>query len=142
MSAVKNRKTGLEEFLGGLAIFAICTTLFALNMVHSWIIVMVGIFVGAMPMVRGLQRIGRERANKQLSLERSQEDRALAVEQAILKQASRNNGVVTPTMVALSANVPLESADEALQSMAARGYAEMNIRSNGTIEYLVTDFKR
>jgi len=140
MSATKYRRTGLEEFLGGLGIFAVCVVLVALHVLNGWIMI-VGVILGALPMVRGLKRLGRDRENRQLFADRVVEDQSLSTQRAILQLASRNGGVVTPAMVVLSANVSLENVDRALQDMAAKGYAEMNIRSNGIIEYVITEFR-
>jgi len=139
MSAAKNRRSGWEDFLGGLGVFAICSVLFGLHILGPWIVV-IGVFLGAFPMIRGLKKIGRERQAVAQGRTESLEDHNQAAQRAILRQASKNGGVVTPASVAMASDLPIDVIDQTLQNLAARGYAEMNIRSNGTIEYLISEF--
>lgn len=146
MSAKRYRKTGLEQFAGGLGVFVVCCVLVGLHFVPGWVLVF-GVFLGALPMVKGFVRIAGERRERiedgrrdRDRLESRQRSSGLAAQQAILRQASRNGGVVTPGAVAMAADLPIELVDQTLQSMAARGIAVMNVRANGAIEYLISEF--
>jgi hypothetical protein len=140
MANWKHRKSGLEEFIGGLGIFAVCALLFAFHVAPGWIF-FPGLFMGAFPMVKGLRLMVRERENRRLEIQEKGEARERSTQRAVLEIASRNRGVVTPVALAMSANMAIEQADSFLQDMAARGYAEMNVRDNGTIEYVINEFR-
>lgn len=138
MGSWKRRKSGIEEFVGGAGIFGVCVALTVLHIGPGWLL-LVGIFLGAFPMVKGLRLIVREREERQLETRETQENRVRLAQQAALQVASRNRGVVTPATLALASSLAIDEADRCLQDMAARGYAEMNLRDNGTIEYLIRD---
>jgi hypothetical protein len=138
MANWKRRKSGLEEFIGGAGIFGVCLALFILHIGPGWLLA-VGLFLGALPMVKGMRLMVREREDRKIENRETQEHRARDAQRAALQVASRNRGVVTPATLALAANLPIDEADRCLQDMAARGYAEMNLRDNGTIEYLFRD---
>jgi hypothetical protein len=63
-----------------------------------------------------------------------------SLEHAILRSAKANNGMVTPSDVALEADVTLDEAREQLESLAKKGFAEMRIRKSGIIVYCFPDF--
>ena len=136
----KQRKSGFEEFIGGLAVFAICIGLFIFHVGPGWLVFM-GLFMGGFPMVKGLRHMVRDRENRRIEAREQTEGRDRSTQRAVLEIASRNRGVVTPVALALSANVAIEQADKFLQDMAARGYAEMNVRDSGTIEYVISEFR-
>lgn len=62
------------------------------------------------------------------------------LERAILTAAKEAKGRVTPTIIALNTSVSLENAEKALEDMVRRGYASMDIRDNGTVEYVFSEF--
>lgn len=136
----KHRKSGFEELVGGLGVFGICLALFILHIGPGWLLG-IGIFMGVFPMIKGLRLIVRERENRRIEDRERGASRERSTQRAVLELASRNRGVVTPVALALSANVAIEEADKFLQDMAARGYAEMNLRENGTIEYIINEFR-
>ncbi len=63
-------------------------------------------------------------------------------ERLILKCAKENRGVLTPALAAVETELTITIAAKILESMAQRGYASMEIRSNGGIEYHFPDFKQ
>jgi len=61
------------------------------------------------------------------------------VEQVILRLARQNRGVITPTEVALEANIPLEDAKKALETLVSQGFAELRVRKSGTLVYTLPE---
>ncbi|RKX77180.1 MAG: hypothetical protein DRP87_09900 [Spirochaetes bacterium] len=64
-----------------------------------------------------------------------------SIERVILKTAKKNNGVVTPTEIALEADIPIEKAKKYLDKLAESGYAEMRVSKNGIIAYVFPELK-
>jgi predicted transcriptional regulator len=62
-----------------------------------------------------------------------------SVEQVILKLAKRNKGILTPTEVALEANIPIEAAKKDLEALVSQGFAEIRVRRSGTIVYTLPE---
>lgn len=62
-----------------------------------------------------------------------------SVERSILKIAKENKGVLTPTEVALSANIPMEEAKKHLDAMVSKGFAELRIRRSGSLVYTIPE---
>ena len=129
---------GLEELIGGIGILALCGTLFAIHLAPGWVM-FIGVFFGGLPAIKGARRMVRDRERRQVEDRQDREERNAHIQRSILKTARQNRGVVTPSLVSLEANIPIVEADAALQDMAARGYAELNIRENGTLEYRFPD---
>jgi TM2 domain-containing membrane protein YozV len=63
-----------------------------------------------------------------------------SIERVILKTAKNNNGVITPSEVALEGDIPIEEARKYLEKIAAKGFAEMKITTNGVIVYRFPEF--
>ncbi len=63
-----------------------------------------------------------------------------SIEHAILRAAKKNSGIVTPSDIALEAEVSLEEAKTQLERLAKNGFAEMRIRKSGVIVYCFPDF--
>ena len=61
------------------------------------------------------------------------------VERVILKLAKSNKGILTASELALSANIPMEEAKNALEAMVNKGFAELRVRQSGTIVYAIPD---
>lgn len=64
-----------------------------------------------------------------------------SVEQVVLHSARQNNGVVTPTDVALAAGVPLDEARRVLEQLANKGFAEVRVKTSGLLVYVIPDFE-
>jgi len=62
------------------------------------------------------------------------------LERIVLKTAERNGGVVTPTKVALAADIGLDEARGFLEKLSSKGFAEMRIRRSGAIVYCFPEF--
>lgn len=64
------------------------------------------------------------------------------IEQAILKTAKKNNGVVTPSEVALNGGFDLDEAKKALEKLVSKGYAEIRVKKTGTYVYFFSEFSK
>ena len=98
------------------------------------------VFAGLVPAIRGSVRFfsaQRLPGKKRRELPKVDTD---TIERAILSTARNEKGRVTPAIVALGANVSLEKAEKALEDMAKRGYTTMEVRDNGTVEYVFPEF--
>ncbi|MDR2069135.1 MAG: NINE protein [Spirochaetaceae bacterium] len=62
-----------------------------------------------------------------------------STERIILKLAKQNKGILTPTEVALEANIPIEEAKKYLEALVSKGFAEIRVRKSGTIVYTLPE---
>jgi len=110
---------------------------------NGWLWLIPLTFLGLMPIGRGLSRLARSykiRQKRRKEFPRPRQ-KANEDEQAILKTASNNNGIVTPAQVVLSStSLSMEQAEKKLQEMVKKGYASMEVNEKGTIEYHFTEF--
>ena len=60
-------------------------------------------------------------------------------EQAILKLAKENKGILTISDVAMCAGIPMEESKKLLDSMMSKGFAELRVRKSGTLVYVIPD---
>ncbi|MDR2110695.1 MAG: TM2 domain-containing protein [Spirochaetaceae bacterium] len=60
-------------------------------------------------------------------------------EQVILKLAKQNKGILTPSEVALEANISIEEAKNQLEALVSKGFAEIRVRKSGTIVYTLPE---
>jgi hypothetical protein len=58
----------------------------------------------------------------------------------ILKLAKENKGILTVSDVALGAEISMDEAKKQLDDFAAKGFAELRTRSNGSQVYIIRDF--
>jgi hypothetical protein len=63
-----------------------------------------------------------------------------SLERSILKVAKENRGVFTVSEVALAADVGLEEAKKALDTLVDKGFAELRVRKSGTLVYTLPEF--
>lgn len=62
-----------------------------------------------------------------------------SVERMILKLAKQNKGILTPTEVALGANISIEEAKKHLETLVSKGFAEIRVRKSGAIVYTLPE---
>jgi TM2 domain-containing membrane protein YozV/predicted transcriptional regulator len=62
-----------------------------------------------------------------------------SVERVILRLARENKGVLTPSQVALAANISLEDARKNLDALVSKGFAELRVRKTGVLVYTIPD---
>ncbi|MBN1648366.1 MAG: TM2 domain-containing protein [Spirochaetales bacterium] len=63
-----------------------------------------------------------------------------AMEQIILGVARKNEGVVTPSELALEAGMSIDQSKKALDTLTSKGFADMRVTKTGTIIYYFADF--
>ncbi|MDR1971725.1 MAG: TM2 domain-containing protein [Treponema sp.] len=63
-----------------------------------------------------------------------------SLERSILRQAKEHRGILTVSEVALAADVPLEGAKKALDTLVSKGFAELRVRKSGTLVYTLPEF--
>jgi hypothetical protein len=103
---------------------------------HGWFFIFPLVFAGLLPMIDGISKLGRWRRGRELDYKPARQ----SVEKQILLVAKQNKGRVTPALVALHVDLPLEKVEKTLSDMAKKGFVEMHVTSNGRIEYLFHDF--
>jgi predicted transcriptional regulator len=62
-----------------------------------------------------------------------------SVERVILRTAKHNKGIVTASEIALEANISMEDAKKALDTLVNKGFAEIRVRKSGTIVYTLPE---
>jgi len=62
-----------------------------------------------------------------------------SVERAILRLAKANNGILSASELALSANISVEEAKRDLDAMVSKGFAELRVRQSGALVYTIPD---
>ncbi len=64
------------------------------------------------------------------------------LERVILKVAKKNNGIVTPSEVALDGGFDLDEAKRALEKLVSNGYAEIRVKKSGMYVYFFHEFSK
>ena len=73
--------------------------------------------------------------------DRSDKGRRHPLEQVILQTAKRNNGVATPSEVALESERSLDEVKSALEKLVEKNYAELRVsKKNGGLVYFFSEF--
>ena len=62
-----------------------------------------------------------------------------SIERIILREAKDNKGIITPSGVALAANISIEEAKKYLDTLVSKGFAELRVRKSGGIVYTIPD---
>jgi len=60
-------------------------------------------------------------------------------EHAILKLAEKNKGVITVSDVALALDISMDEAKKLLDTLVAKNFAELRIRTSGSLVYVILD---
>ena len=140
------RKSGLERIVGGLTSGAVIWGLWYFHLLPGAVLVVLGVLFGVFPVLSGIRRVVKEiedrRQQKYEALEgrRTQElERQDSLEKTVLKIAKKRGGVVSAALVVLESDLKLNEAEKVLESLAARGYAEMRVKENGSIDFRFHD---
>jgi hypothetical protein len=148
----RGRRTPVESLVMGLAMGGamLAWWAFAPGARDSWWLLPGAIFMGIMPVARGIsgivaQRsaIAREREAQRLSgggADREARKGPASVERAILRLASERGGRLTPALVVLGSQLSIQEAERALDELAKKGHAAMRIRDDGRVEYEFSEF--
>lgn len=142
------RKSGLERIVGGLATGAVFYGLWYFHVLPlpvGWILFL-GVVFGVLPVLTGLRHLAREISDRSQARREALEGRKIqeterrdSLEKTVLQIAKDRRGIVTPALVVLHSDLQLAEAEKVLGDLAARGYAEMRIKDNGTIDYVFHD---
>lgn len=142
------RKSGLERIVGGLTTGAALYGLWFFHILpipFGWFIFL-GVVFGVVPVLTGFRRVAREITDGQRAKREAIEgqkaqvvERKDSLEKTVLQIAKERRGVVTPALVVLHSDLQLAEAEKVLGDLSARGYAEMRIKDNGTIDYVFHD---
>jgi hypothetical protein len=127
-----------DEFISGLTMTIAFGALWIFLGSGFWVFPMV--FAGVIPLVRGGFRYFSGRKLPEKRRRQLLEEKTVNVERAILSVAKEEKGRITPALVALNSNASLEDAQNALEEMVKHGYASMDVRDNGTVEYVFHEF--
>lgn len=65
-----------------------------------------------------------------------------ALETSILRLARANNGTLTPSILAMEADIKIDKAKEALEKMVSKHVAEIRVTRSGTLCYCFPEFVR
>jgi TM2 domain-containing membrane protein YozV/predicted transcriptional regulator len=60
-------------------------------------------------------------------------------ERIILRLAKENKGILTPSELALSANLSIDESKKALDALVSKGFAEIRVRKSGTLVYTIPE---
>ena len=62
-----------------------------------------------------------------------------SIERVILREARENKGIITPTGIALAANISIEESKKYLDALVSKGFAELRVRKSGGLVYTIPD---
>jgi len=60
-------------------------------------------------------------------------------EQALLRLAKENKGILTVSELALEAQIPIDEAKQYLETLVSKGIAELRVRKTGSLVYVIPD---
>jgi hypothetical protein len=122
------------SIITSLVVLAVCVVMFARS--QSWFVFFPALFFAIFPLKNAITRILN---GKKLRQELSQNEE-MRNQKTVLRIAKENKGIVTPTLVAMNSDLSIEQADLLLQSITKKGFADMQIRESGKIEYEFREF--
>jgi hypothetical protein len=104
----------------------------------GWFFIFPMIFAGVLPLVNGLVALPREKrpGTKSTVAAASVASR----ERQVLQAARDEQGIITPTVVALKTDLSIQEAETMLEEMARKGYALMRVTDSGRVEYEFPEF--
>lgn len=105
---------------------------------NFWILPLV--FAGLIPSIRGGVRLFTNRSLPRRKSRTLADNRTETLERLVLTAAKNERGRVTPAKVTLNSDISLEKAQQILEDLVKRGYAGMEVRDNGTVEYVFPEF--
>ncbi len=63
-----------------------------------------------------------------------------SIEYIILRTAKKNNGIATPSEVALEGRITTDEAKRYLEQLASKGYADVRVTKSGLVVYVFPEF--
>jgi hypothetical protein len=142
----RKRRSAEASITSGL-IFTVAFGLAGI-LTQQWWFIFPLVFAGILPLAEGLRRLRRERLKSRgrVVVEWTEEEpqallSSAAAEKQVLLAAKEEKGIVTPALVALKTELTIQEAEKLLEEMARKGYAVMNVRDDGRIEYEFPEFR-
>lgn len=121
--------------LGGIAfgglVGVVVALLAAALSLSAWVGLGIGVAVGGLASLTAILLLSASRRLRARGLEAKDS----ATEQAILAMAASRKGVVTTVEVAHNLQLPLRDADRLLSSMSEEGRAQLEVNSDGLLQY-------
>ena len=102
----------------------------------GWILVA----LGAGSLIKGLTRLA-SKSKKLIDSKPNAKKRRLEMENKVLRAAKSSGGQLTIARTALFIDAPIEETEAVLNSLAARGHANVEVSSEGQILYQFPDFE-
>ena len=130
----RRRKSGEASLSSGIAFTIIFGAIYLAN--GSWIWLFPLCFIGIIPVVEGIRRIVVNRRQPKIESAHTESSN----EKEVLRIAKNEKGKVTPAVVALNTDLSLEDSQKILEKMVQKGYASMQVTSEGRIEYEFPEF--
>ncbi|MEA1912002.1 MAG: TM2 domain-containing protein [Spirochaetota bacterium] len=65
-----------------------------------------------------------------------------SLERVILKTAKNNQGIVTPSEVAVESGLSIDQAKRALEKLVSNGHADIRVSKNGNMVYFFQEFSK
>jgi hypothetical protein len=131
----KDRNTNPgRSIITSLVVLGVCVAMFIRT--QSWVVFFPALFFAIFPLMDAFKRIFNSKKIRQ-ELSQTEEQRN---QKTVLRIAKENKGIVTPTLVAMNSDLSIEQADQFLQSLTKKGFADMRVRDSGKIEYEFLEF--
>jgi hypothetical protein len=141
----REQKRPAEMLASGIGLTAAFAAIWAFAGHPAWAI-FVAVFAGVLPACKGISGLIAERAERAAIEDRAEPRRldakgaAARDEKAILRIARDAGGRVTPSLVALESDMSVDQAEKALDELAKKGHASMQVREDGRVEYEFSEF--
>jgi hypothetical protein len=140
MHRYHRRKKSAEASLTSGIVFTVAFGIaWAVMGPKGWFFVFPLMFAGVLPMIEGIRRLSAARRSRP-EISGAKKTGAFSAEKQILLAAKEENGVVTPALIALKTDLSIQEAEKKLEEMAQNGYAMMQVRESGRIEYEFPEF--
>ena len=106
-----------------------------------WFLIFPLVFAGLLPLARGAGKLLEEQDQNRIEPRKpprplKRDDR----ERLILKSAKTHDGRVSPTLIAVETDMTIAQAEKILTELVRKGYATLEVRDNGGLEYHFPDF--
>ncbi|TVQ26397.1 MAG: hypothetical protein EA383_05375 [Spirochaetaceae bacterium] len=136
MGKRKNRL--IQDFVSSLSTSVIFGSLWLITGSNIWLLI--GLFAGVLPTIgSGGKLLAEMTEGKKLASEAPKIAR-VRQEKEILRVAKIEHGRITPAVAALKSSCSIEEANQILDSIVEKGYAQMDVDDNGRIVYLFPEF--
>ncbi len=134
----KRRNRLIQDFISGLSTSVIFGVLWLVTGSGVWLFI--GLFAGILPTIGSGGKLLTEMGEGKKLAREAPELARVRQEKEILRAAKSENGRITPAVAALKSSCSIEEANQILDSIVERGYAQLDVDDNGRIVYLFPEF--